>query len=256
MKILVLGGNGFVGSQICRKAIERGIEVVSLSRRGKATDKIAKEPWAKEVQWVAGSALDPPSFRSHLETCNGVIHSIGILLENNLNKFVSGSQASGAGLSYEQVNRDTALVVAREARRLPPVQSFVFVSAKSAPPFLQRYILAKRDVENELRTYGHDELRSAFLYAGMIYHESKPGSPQMASLLKIGSAVNETMLNYVGFGLSGVDEPTDLNTLAAAAVQASIDPNIEGIVDNQRMGMLATMAEEHPRDYPPTPERR
>mmetsp|Transcript_15926 Transcript_15926/g.32307 ORF Transcript_15926/g.32307 Transcript_15926/m.32307 type:complete len:81 (-) Transcript_15926:652-894(-) len=33
-KLLVLGGTGFVGSEICRKALLRNCEVVALSRRG------------------------------------------------------------------------------------------------------------------------------------------------------------------------------------------------------------------------------
>lgn len=32
MKIVVLGGNGFVGSAICKAAVSKGIEVVSVSR--------------------------------------------------------------------------------------------------------------------------------------------------------------------------------------------------------------------------------
>jgi len=31
-KIVVLGGSGFVGSAICKAAVSKGIEVVSLSR--------------------------------------------------------------------------------------------------------------------------------------------------------------------------------------------------------------------------------
>ncbi|VFR03161.1 unnamed protein product [Cuscuta campestris] len=31
-KILVLGGNGFVGSHICKEALERGLAVASLNR--------------------------------------------------------------------------------------------------------------------------------------------------------------------------------------------------------------------------------
>ena len=32
LKLLVLGGNGFVGSHICREALDRGLSVASLSR--------------------------------------------------------------------------------------------------------------------------------------------------------------------------------------------------------------------------------
>lgn len=32
---MVLGGSGFVGSAICKAAVSKGIEVVSVSRSGK-----------------------------------------------------------------------------------------------------------------------------------------------------------------------------------------------------------------------------
>lgn len=32
IQLLVLGGNGFVGSHICREALDRGLAVASLSR--------------------------------------------------------------------------------------------------------------------------------------------------------------------------------------------------------------------------------
>jgi len=34
MQLLVLGGNGFVGSHICKEAVDRGLTVASLSRYG------------------------------------------------------------------------------------------------------------------------------------------------------------------------------------------------------------------------------
>ncbi|MCI06515.1 NAD-dependent epimerase/dehydratase family protein, partial [Trifolium medium] len=33
-KLLVLGGNGFVGSHVCREALNHGLSVASLSRYG------------------------------------------------------------------------------------------------------------------------------------------------------------------------------------------------------------------------------
>ena len=33
-KLLVVGGNGYVGSNICQEAVKRGHTVISLSRRG------------------------------------------------------------------------------------------------------------------------------------------------------------------------------------------------------------------------------
>ena len=49
--LLVLGGSGFVGREVCRNAVERGYRVTSLSRRG-----VNPEPASAllaQVQWLS-----------------------------------------------------------------------------------------------------------------------------------------------------------------------------------------------------------
>ncbi|KAL6843431.1 hypothetical protein ACP4OV_026753 [Aristida adscensionis] len=48
--IVVLGGSGFVGSAICKAAVSKGIEVVSLSRSGRPS---YTDPWVDQVTWLA-----------------------------------------------------------------------------------------------------------------------------------------------------------------------------------------------------------
>ena len=54
-KLLVLGGTGFVGSTVTKLALDRGYEVVSLSRRGQPPtgSSLAGQP---KVKWVQGDA--------------------------------------------------------------------------------------------------------------------------------------------------------------------------------------------------------
>jgi len=51
VQILVLGGNGFVGTAICKRAVAQGISVVSLSRSGRPSNL---ESWVDEVTWISG----------------------------------------------------------------------------------------------------------------------------------------------------------------------------------------------------------
>ncbi|CAN1748862.1 Uncharacterized protein At1g32220, chloroplastic [Linum perenne] len=63
-KIVVLGGSGFVGSAICKAAVEKGIEVVSLSRSGRPS---LNAPWVDQVTWVPGkSRIFSPDFDSSI----------------------------------------------------------------------------------------------------------------------------------------------------------------------------------------------
>ncbi|KAL0757054.1 hypothetical protein Bca101_094722 [Brassica carinata] len=51
-QLLVLGGNGFVGSHVCKEALDRGLSVSSLSRSGRSS---VQESWASRVTWHQGT---------------------------------------------------------------------------------------------------------------------------------------------------------------------------------------------------------
>ncbi|KAF9601409.1 hypothetical protein IFM89_019682 [Coptis chinensis] len=69
-RIVVLGGNGFVGSAICKAAVSRGFEVVSMSRSVQLITVCLKvnnhdrsgqpsysDSWVDQVTWIAGTPL-------------------------------------------------------------------------------------------------------------------------------------------------------------------------------------------------------
>nr|DAD17877.1 TPA_asm: hypothetical protein HUJ06_019340 [Nelumbo nucifera] len=53
-RVVVLGGSGFVGSAICKAAVSKGIEVVSLSRTGRPS---YSDSWVNQVTWMAGDVF-------------------------------------------------------------------------------------------------------------------------------------------------------------------------------------------------------
>nr|GEW25775.1 NAD(P)-binding domain-containing protein [Tanacetum cinerariifolium] len=73
-KLLVLGGNGFVGSHICKEALDRGFLVASLSRSGKSS---IQEPWANNVSWHQGDLLSGDSWKDALDEVTSVISCVG-----------------------------------------------------------------------------------------------------------------------------------------------------------------------------------
>ena len=54
-KLLVLGGSGYLGSRICRAAVEAGYKVTALSRRG-GPPKM--DPALEQVEWRIGDATE------------------------------------------------------------------------------------------------------------------------------------------------------------------------------------------------------
>ena len=76
-RIVVYGGNGFVGSVIVEKIAKNGFFCTNISRTGKKNPRLngRNEEWMKKVEWIRGDANDPDL--SILAKANAVIISIG-----------------------------------------------------------------------------------------------------------------------------------------------------------------------------------
>ena len=122
MKVAIIGGNGYLGSAISKVAINKGLQVTSISlvytfsifkiyfvnvfysrQSGQPfktpsghlprwTEKVRyawlfiMSDWnlyCKKVNWRSGSVFDQKTYRDELKDADAVIHTIGILLESN-----------------------------------------------------------------------------------------------------------------------------------------------------------------------------
>lgn len=70
MRVLVSGGNGFVGSAVCLALLRHGYAVRALAR---PTSDVANLE-GSDVEIVRGDLLDPPSLKQALEGCEGLFH--------------------------------------------------------------------------------------------------------------------------------------------------------------------------------------
>jgi glutamate dehydrogenase/leucine dehydrogenase len=52
-RLVVFGGNGFVGSRVCQEGLAMGAEVTSINRSGRP--RHASGDWANRVDWVQAS---------------------------------------------------------------------------------------------------------------------------------------------------------------------------------------------------------
>jgi nucleoside-diphosphate-sugar epimerase len=141
--ILVIGGNGYVGSSICWYAATKGIKIISMSR---STKPKYPGPWDSAVEHLQGDAFKPETFKDILPNVSGVIHTVGTLIDSRtplkLNDRYEGS--------YEQVNRDAALSVIKTLQSTSTPVPFVFLSAAKGWFMLPGYIETKREVETFL----------------------------------------------------------------------------------------------------------
>ncbi|KAF8820045.1 hypothetical protein IE077_003642 [Cardiosporidium cionae] len=237
MKILVLGGSGYVGAQICRKAVQKGLEVVSLSRHG-PPKRFLDTIWAQQVEWKQADALSEEIYPPLLENCAGIVHSIGALFENNLNRFVSGSSSTTDGRSYSIINKDTAIVPMRKALESGDSKFFVFISAKSAPPMLSAYLNAKREAEVDILSNASDTFRPIIFRPGFIFHSSRTATIPISMALDAVFSINNFSREHFRLSIPGLESSTSLETLSDAVIEACLNPSVRGILDNDDMIQL------------------
>ncbi|CAK5277397.1 unnamed protein product [Mycena citricolor] len=220
-RVVVFGGNGFIGSAVCRAALARGLEVTSISSSGRPfqTAKGHTPAWTSRVSWQRGDALEHKSYAHHLDGAFGVVHSLGILLEDagykravregdlpTLLRAVLGGRnpLDTETPTYEKMNRDAALRVfeAFQSSSAPVgggARPFVFISAADVfrPWVPARYIETKRaaEVEIEERLAGHEaSFRGVYLRPGLVYHaHQRPITTPAAALLDLTSSAHELL---------------------------------------------------------------
>ena len=216
MKLLVTGGNGFIGQEVCRIAVGDGHQVISIARSGRP--EIAA-PWTDEVEWVAANVLEPETWRDHLAGCDAVIHCVGIIAEK-----------PEQGVTFERLNGDAADVASWEAEHAGAGR-FVLVSAAANPPGVSsRYLSSKRQAESAVRGRSFE---SAILRPAIVYGPARPASVFVGKVLQgvgrlpvVGDAVNE-------------NRPLHVDQVALAAVRAATEEGFGGTIDISNIEYLA-----------------
>jgi len=59
MKILIYGGNGFVGTNVARQLSETPVQIVCVSRSGNMPIQLKDKQWAQRIKWQTGDAAKP-----------------------------------------------------------------------------------------------------------------------------------------------------------------------------------------------------
>lgn len=216
-KLLVLGGNGFVGSHVCEEALTRGVPVVSLNRTGRPE---GTDAWVNNVVWVRGDLFDPSQWKESLEEVQAVISCVGGFGTNEQMRRING-----------EANR-TAVWAASKAG----VKRFVLVSVAdfSLPSIvLQGYFEGKRLAEDAVRSkfpYSGVILRPGFIYgdrkiAGVKVPLGMIGSP-LEAVMKQAKGLTQVPLVGPLFV-----PPVNVEAVAKAAVKAALGPVPPGVMD-------------------------
>jgi len=247
-KLLVLGGTGYLGQNVCQRAVLEGYYVVSLSRRGLPPSRSESKVDPAKIDYRQGDARQKESISSILKEggFTGVVHCVGLLFDDasglgSYNRFVSGSGSlPDADSTYDTITRltafnaiEAAIEYATKDKSKQPLP-FCFTSAAEAgwpdvaggkfiesvmPDFIKRYMAAKRAVESKLLA-SEPVLRPIIVRPSLIYSMDRP-----ASLPSVGAF---TIFNKIG--LPFVDRPVTVNSLASAIVRGIGRETVKGVL--------------------------
>ncbi|KAK4661516.1 uncharacterized protein QC763_0103830 [Podospora pseudopauciseta] len=257
-RLIVFGGNGFLGSRICRSAVARNWEVISISRSGQPHWPSSSPPpsWSSSVTWQKGDIFNPQSYLPFLPSATHIVHTLGILLEADYKSLLSGRPSPANPLdrkpgdpsplntrrqvTYETMNRDSAILLAKEAEKAG-VEGFGYISAAAGAPVLpSRYITTKREAEDIIQRE-FPKLRSVFYRAPFMWDSSRAVSLPIAA----GGLVASTVDGLTGGLLRGVlgaaaIKPLKVDLVADAVVEGLGDQSVRGVVEPKEIEELGT----------------
>lgn len=142
-------------------------------------------------------------------------------------------------MTYETMNRDSAILLAKEAAAAKAA-AFCFMSAAGGAPVLPtRYITTKREAE-EVIAREFPEMRGVFVRAPFMHDSSRPITGVMAAATAAGALFNNVTGGVLGgfMGAAGV-KPLKVDIVAQAVVEALSDENIKGPIEVAEVEALA-----------------
>ncbi|XP_078442029.1 NAD(P)-binding Rossmann-fold superfamily protein [Wolffia australiana] len=231
-RIVVLGGNGFVGSAICKAAVSKGIEVVSVSRSGRPS---YSGSWVDQVTWVTGDVFYV-NWDEVLVGATAVVSTLGGFGSNEQMKKINGE----------------ANILAVDAAKNFGVPKFILISVHdyNLPPFLlsSGYFTGKRSAESEvLSKYPNSGvvLRPGFIYGkrkveGFEVPLDVVGEP-LEKLLKATESFTKPLNSLPASDLL-LAPPVSVDDVAFAVVNAIVDDDFFGVFNIEQIKEAATKA--------------
>lgn len=234
--------------------------------------------WAHKVSWESADIFQPATYAPLLKGADYVVQSLGILIEADYKGVITGHKSPLAGLqsafrpvrspnplertaaaaaggaddgypaprgeqqlTYENMNRDSAILAARAADQ-QGASAFLYVSAAGGAPVLPaRYIETKREAERVIAAE-FPRMRGVFLRAPFMYDSSRPVTIPMAAATAGGFWLNMLTGRVLdGFMGAAGAKPLKVDTVAEAAVEA-LSEGVSGPVEVAQIEELGTQA--------------
>lgn len=204
------------------------------------------------MNWKSADIFKPETYKEELKDANSVVHSIGILLENQDYKKTINSNSSilsefsnflkssnpltkSSFNSYDSINRDSAILLAETFKETTTVEkpSFVYISAdKGFPGLPHGYIRSKREAEAELGMISG--LRSIFMRPGFMYDEVSNEDTVRSNIKNFVNILDWTNRKILGSRIEVLNDlvrPTvSTQRVAQAVIYRLEDETFNGVV--------------------------
>lgn len=203
MHLLLTGATGFVGSYVLPALLAEGHTVRCLVR----TERANLPP---NVEQVRGDVTDPVALRAAMDSCEGVVHLVGIIEEQ-----------PSQGITFERMHTEaTAQVVA--AAQQAGIGRFIHMSANGArPDGVSRYQTTKWQAEEHVRHAGFAHW--TILRPSVIFGDPGPDHPEFCTQLARTLIKPFPILPVFGDGLYAM-QPIAVEEVAAAFAKAVVLP--------------------------------
>jgi uncharacterized protein YbjT (DUF2867 family) len=151
-------------------------------------------------------------------------------------------QEQDGQVTYELMNRDSAILLAKEANS-KKVKTFAYISAAAGAPVLPaRYINTKRAAESTIAAH-FPEMRSLFFRPGFLYDSSRSITMPLAAMTGAGWVANSLVGGRLTWLMgAGGTKPLKADTVAQAVVEGIGEDNISGAVEVPKIEELASKA--------------
>ena len=149
VRCLVLGGNGFIGRNLCHALVANGASVRCLTKHSIPVFGATERGWHTQIEWIHGSFSDAALIRASLQDIDFVFHLISSTLPATSNK----------DLLYDLTSNVLPTLQLLGAVRNSEVRKVIFVSSGGAIYGISKQMpVGEDDATNPISAYGIHKL--------------------------------------------------------------------------------------------------
>ena len=168
-KITILGGTGFIGSQLCAKLSPLCDKIHVLTRNTEANKDLKLIP---NLEIIQANVLDDRTLNSMFASSDIVINTIGILNE-------SGRDNTFYNLHYELTKKVS------NAIKINKVKRYLHISSLNADPrAISQYLITKGLAENYIRDNTNNFCNTTIFRPSIVFGEDDSFFNKFATILK------------------------------------------------------------------------